>query len=221
MNKIVEHKIVNIVLPISFNICFGFSKEPSHWDGSFEYPQHKFWLRNKKNNFLVRRFISKWGKFIGSFLNSWIELEIPGYKASGLSTTSCQLGIFQNYFSAKTCWGYSEDRQFFWETLTLCMTKYCGKMQERWSRSREVIQKSRLETVLLCNCLPLKAINNDNIGISVMFVYYLSSYLPLWKYKHSEWCFFFFFFFVFYYFLQLANLHCSISILLTANRAIG
>ena len=23
-------------------------KEPSHWNGSFEYPQHMFWLRNKK-----------------------------------------------------------------------------------------------------------------------------------------------------------------------------
>ena len=47
-------KIVNIFLPISFNICFGCSKEPSDWDGSFEYPQHMFWLRNKKINFLVR-----------------------------------------------------------------------------------------------------------------------------------------------------------------------
>ena len=27
------------------NICFGCSKEPSHWDGSFEYPQHMFRLR--------------------------------------------------------------------------------------------------------------------------------------------------------------------------------
>ena len=27
-------------LPINFNICFGCSKETSHWDGSFEYPQH-------------------------------------------------------------------------------------------------------------------------------------------------------------------------------------
>ena len=26
-------------------------KEPSHQDGSFEYPQHMFWLRNNKNNF--------------------------------------------------------------------------------------------------------------------------------------------------------------------------
>ena len=32
---------------ISFNVCFGCTKEPSHWDGSFEYPQHMFWLRNK------------------------------------------------------------------------------------------------------------------------------------------------------------------------------
>ena len=32
-------------------MCFGCSKEPSHQDGSFEYPQHMFWLRNKKNNF--------------------------------------------------------------------------------------------------------------------------------------------------------------------------
>ena len=43
----------NSYLPISFNICFGCSKEPSHWDGSFEYPQHMFWLRNKKINNLV------------------------------------------------------------------------------------------------------------------------------------------------------------------------
>ena len=39
-------KIVNIFLSISFNICFGCSK-----DGSFEYPQHMFWLRNKNINF--------------------------------------------------------------------------------------------------------------------------------------------------------------------------
>ena len=51
MNKIFERKIVNIVLPISFNICFGYTKEPSHGDGAFEYPQHMFWLRNKEINF--------------------------------------------------------------------------------------------------------------------------------------------------------------------------
>ena len=38
---------------------FGCSKEPSHRDGSVEYPQHMFWLRNKKNNFQLRTLI--WG----------------------------------------------------------------------------------------------------------------------------------------------------------------
>ena len=49
-----QHKIVNISLPIIFSICFGCSKEPSQQDGSFEYPQDTFWLRNKKIIFLVR-----------------------------------------------------------------------------------------------------------------------------------------------------------------------
>ena len=31
--------------------AFGSSKEPSHLDGSFEYPQHMFWMRNKKTIF--------------------------------------------------------------------------------------------------------------------------------------------------------------------------
>ena len=29
-------------------MCFGCSKEPSHGDGSFENPQHMFWVRNKE-----------------------------------------------------------------------------------------------------------------------------------------------------------------------------
>ena len=32
-------------------MCFGCSKVPSHRDGSFEYPQHMFWSRNKKKKF--------------------------------------------------------------------------------------------------------------------------------------------------------------------------
>ena len=50
ISKIFQPKIVNIFLPIIFSICFVCSKEPSHGDGSFEYPQHMFWLRNKKKN---------------------------------------------------------------------------------------------------------------------------------------------------------------------------
>ena len=38
-------------------MCFGCSKEPSHRDGSFEYPQHMFWMRNKENNFPIHTLI--------------------------------------------------------------------------------------------------------------------------------------------------------------------
>ena len=36
--------IVFYSVSIGLNMCFGFSKEPSQRDGSFEYPQHMFWL---------------------------------------------------------------------------------------------------------------------------------------------------------------------------------
>ena len=55
--KIFEFLIINIYWPISYNICFGCSKELSHWDASFEYPQHMSWLRSKKNNFQLRTHI--------------------------------------------------------------------------------------------------------------------------------------------------------------------
>ena len=45
--EILWTKIVIISLPINLNMCFVCSKEWSHWDGSFEYPQHMFWKRNK------------------------------------------------------------------------------------------------------------------------------------------------------------------------------
>ena len=38
-------------------MCFGCSKEPSHLDGSFEYPQHIFWMSNKENSFPIRTLI--------------------------------------------------------------------------------------------------------------------------------------------------------------------
>ena len=33
------------------------SKEPSHRDGSFEYPQYMFWIRNKENSFPIHTLI--------------------------------------------------------------------------------------------------------------------------------------------------------------------
>ena len=44
----IKRKIEIIFLSISLNMCFGCSNEPSRRDGSFEYPQHMFCLKNKK-----------------------------------------------------------------------------------------------------------------------------------------------------------------------------
>ena len=59
LSKINLRKIAIIFLSFNLNMCFGCSKEPSHRDGSFEYPQHMIWLRNKKNNFQLCTLI--WG----------------------------------------------------------------------------------------------------------------------------------------------------------------
>ena len=57
VKQIFLRKSVIIFLPISLNIDCVCSKELSHWDGSFEYPQHMFWLRNMKNNFPLHTLI--------------------------------------------------------------------------------------------------------------------------------------------------------------------
>ena len=48
-----------IFVSISLIIHFRCSKEPSHLDSSFEYPQHMIWLINKKNKIYLHTFI--WG----------------------------------------------------------------------------------------------------------------------------------------------------------------
>ena len=48
MFRILEPKIENIFLLISFNICLDAQKN------RLEYPQHVFWLINKENIFIMR-----------------------------------------------------------------------------------------------------------------------------------------------------------------------
>ena len=57
--ELFELKIVIIFLATHLNVCFWFSKEPSHRGGSFEYPQHMFSSRNKKIDFQLPTII--WG----------------------------------------------------------------------------------------------------------------------------------------------------------------
>ena len=50
-------KLLFFSLSIISNMCFSCSKEPSHRDSSFEYPQHMFWLRNKESNFQLHSYL--------------------------------------------------------------------------------------------------------------------------------------------------------------------
>ena len=77
LSKIFVRKILIIFLPCNLNICFGCSKESSHEDGSYEYQQHIFWLRNKKNNFQVRTLT--WGPVCSISSGSSLFTKVPIY----------------------------------------------------------------------------------------------------------------------------------------------
>ena len=102
INKLFEGKIVNISLPISFNICCGCLKEPSHQDGSFEYPQHMFWLRNKKKYF--------WNALLTKVMHYIMVgityMYIQHYRT--LVKTALQKFIFL-FLNQNICCGYSKE----------------------------------------------------------------------------------------------------------------
>ena len=72
-------------------MCFGCSKERSLGDGSFEYPHHMFWLRNKKNNFELGALI--WGPDIIIVLNKNITCKL----------SACFLSTYFLQFVMQTC----------------------------------------------------------------------------------------------------------------------
>ena len=59
-------------------MCFDCSKDPSHRDSSFEYPQHMFWLRNKKSNFHLHTLI--WGQSL-----EWLKIVFILEKSADLN----------------------------------------------------------------------------------------------------------------------------------------
>ena len=77
-------------------MCFGCSKEPSHRDGSFEYPQHMFWLRNKKNYFPLRTLIR--GPVPG-------EEFIPDIFFTSCMENNVDPDLYLQYFRKRICTG--------------------------------------------------------------------------------------------------------------------
>ena len=57
---------LNYILTHQFKHVFGYSKEPSHLDASFEYPKGMFWMRNKRNSFPIHTLI--WSPVLHSYL---------------------------------------------------------------------------------------------------------------------------------------------------------
>ena len=76
-----------IFLSINFYICFGCSKEPSHRDGSFEYPQHMFWFGNKKNNFFTPFYLRL--LMVGRTADSYLSCDGPASLSSSGGFFSC------------------------------------------------------------------------------------------------------------------------------------
>ena len=77
-------------------MCVGCSKEPSHWDGYFEYPQHMFWLRNKKNNFQICTLIWRPELFYLIFQLSCFN------KLLWLKCSQLQLNYYMRLLSTRT-----------------------------------------------------------------------------------------------------------------------
>ena len=75
-----EPKFALVFVPINLNMMrFGCSKKRSHGNGSFEYPQHMFWLRNRYfNNIKIQYPLTREP---GSVI-IWMQLSTPAVSAS-------------------------------------------------------------------------------------------------------------------------------------------
>ena len=78
---------------------FGCSKDPSQRDGSFEYPQHMFYLRNKKNNILLRTLI--WGPDNDN--NNDNNDIVPCYRCSALALKSLNVDYKEKHVPHVEC----------------------------------------------------------------------------------------------------------------------
>ena len=145
MNKNFQRKIVNIFLPINFNICFGCSKEPSHWDGSFGYPQHMFWLKIRKLFFCYTLLTKVLCLHTLFKINFSIKI-LPG------TLSKCQTVWIQ--IRLTFCWSWSGSKLLAKvisrHTIVLCMLgDFHALHDDCWHFSKN----SFMNTVRVWNCL--------------------------------------------------------------------
>ena len=126
---------MNIFLHISFNICFWCSKEPSHWDGSFEYPQHMVWLRNKKINFSVQALNSR-SEFVEIFSttrNQYVNLGKVADRVLGTISQTAETGrvCSTNLFLWLFCSLLNFFKIYFFTNILLGIKQACLLMGRR------------------------------------------------------------------------------------------
>ena len=79
--SIKKRKSAIIFLSISFNICFGYSKEPSHRDGSFEYHNICF-------SWETRKIIFSDALYLGTWMSACVRLNLSDWMYAQILTWS-------------------------------------------------------------------------------------------------------------------------------------
>ena len=104
LQRVKKHSALQIrkkILVVNQNICYGHSKEPSHWEGSFNYLKLMFKLKDKKNkhNFTHKNFAN---------LDEWhydhIQRGTVNNKWKYLNVLECKCGIFLNFVVHYSSW---------------------------------------------------------------------------------------------------------------------
>ena len=138
-------------------------KKPSHWNGSFEYPQHMFWMRNKENNFPIRTLI--WRHVtrtccspycrtahdvqvihIGSYINTHISITIWGIQIK------CEMYWFHKFRKLPYITFYRSFKfeYYYWVVFTFSslfrcnvslILKYCDNVYERNGKIHFIYKK--------------------------------------------------------------------------------
>ena len=127
---------------------FWCSKEPSHWDGSFVYPQHMFWLRNKKIKFSLRT-LSLSPAIIccncalsstGSILSNTVDpFSIAPVQTMVIVYTNCLTSIVpmaNNWWAIRQCFKIHHQLLFSGIQNWLCFNTFLDESHKLWLKHK-------------------------------------------------------------------------------------
>ena len=183
IKKDFERRNGNIFLSISWNICFGCSKESSHWNGFHEYmyQQYMFRLRNKENNCHPKACVTvmtfscgyvRWTRTDGAFWQQHYYL-IHVYLF---------LSLFYVLFLLNFLWGYTFVQVFIYMySKKILMRWLCPKFSDFqasevlfWVLVYEVVLGALSKAIILlmkrnlvaCGCLNYESFSHGTVGWS-------------------------------------------------------